>query len=479
VGPDGAIYVADWFDARVGGHGTLDKTASGTIYRIAPKGFKSVVPKIDLTTLEGQIAALKSPAVNVRNSGFTRLKTQGEVAVPAVAALLQDENSFIAARAVWLLAQMGDAGVAKVKPLLDSKDDTQRLVAYRALRRAGVEVLAQAKKMASDPSAAVRREVALTLRDVPLDQSRELLVEIARQFDGKDRAYLEAFGTGCEGREAEIYRALRTAMPAPAEQWPEALAWLAWRLHPPAAVADLRTRALSTTVSEPQRKLAMDALAFIPTSEAALAMIDIARAESFPFAENAHWWLNRHRSGEWKPFGLTKAMRQVGLLKEKPLVSVTTPDLPEGSAKAPTLEEVLALKGDATRGEAAVAACYVCHKIGKQGTDFGPDLTQFGKTQPREVLVNGIINPSKDISHGFEGSRIETKDGLIIDGIILAQGDPTVVKCLGGQRQEIDEDRIKSVTKLDRSLMFPPQTLGLTAQSIADMVAYLQSNLIK
>ena len=22
IGPDGAIYVADWFDARVGGHGT-------------------------------------------------------------------------------------------------------------------------------------------------------------------------------------------------------------------------------------------------------------------------------------------------------------------------------------------------------------------------------------------------------------------------------------------------------------------------
>ena len=36
VGPDGAIYVADWFDPRVGGHGTQDRTLSGTIYRIAP-----------------------------------------------------------------------------------------------------------------------------------------------------------------------------------------------------------------------------------------------------------------------------------------------------------------------------------------------------------------------------------------------------------------------------------------------------------
>ncbi|MGC4013409.1 MAG: hypothetical protein QM755_02665 [Luteolibacter sp.] len=70
VGPDGALYVADWFDARVGSHMDLDDTTSGTIYRIAPKGFKPVVPKFDLATTEGQIAALKSPAVNVRYSGF-------------------------------------------------------------------------------------------------------------------------------------------------------------------------------------------------------------------------------------------------------------------------------------------------------------------------------------------------------------------------------------------------------------------------
>ena len=41
VGPDGAIYVSDWIDQRVGGHQDLDDALSGAIYRIAPKGFKS------------------------------------------------------------------------------------------------------------------------------------------------------------------------------------------------------------------------------------------------------------------------------------------------------------------------------------------------------------------------------------------------------------------------------------------------------
>ena len=47
VGPDGAIYISDWIDARVGGHQDLDDTLSGAIYRIAPKGFVSNVPKFD------------------------------------------------------------------------------------------------------------------------------------------------------------------------------------------------------------------------------------------------------------------------------------------------------------------------------------------------------------------------------------------------------------------------------------------------
>jgi glucose/arabinose dehydrogenase len=41
IGPDGAIYVADWFDARVGGHGTRDTGQTGAIYRIAPSRDKT------------------------------------------------------------------------------------------------------------------------------------------------------------------------------------------------------------------------------------------------------------------------------------------------------------------------------------------------------------------------------------------------------------------------------------------------------
>ena len=481
VGPDGAIYVADWFDGRVGGHGTLDEGYTGTIYRIAPKGFKSKLPKLDLNTTEGQITALKSPANNVRNSGFTRLKAQGEKAVPAVAALLKDENPYIASRAIWLLAQMGDAGAAKVTALLKSKDAEKRLVAYRALRRANHDVLAMAAKMASDESAAVRREVALTLRDAPAEKAVPILVKIAKQFDGKDRAYLEAFGLGSSGKEKEVYDAVAKAMGGKPEEWSDAFAWIAWRLHPSEAVADLKARALSAKLDDAHRKLMLTALGFVKSREAAGAMLEIANNKEFPMKELAKWWLFNRKGNDWMHYDVDAGMKTLGLYDPEKikLVAVEMPAELKDAPKLPPVSDIVKLKGDPKAGQAAVAVCFTCHKVGKAGVDFGPDLTTFGQQQPTEVILNAIANPSAEISHGFEGSEVKTKDGLTITGMVLANGDPLLIKCMGGIVQAVPRDRIASVKKMDRSLMYAPAQLGLTAQTIADIVAYLKSGEVK
>jgi putative heme-binding domain-containing protein len=479
VGPDGAIYVADWFDPRVGGHADLDDSTSGTIYRIAPKGFKPRIPKIDLTTTAGQIEALRSPAVNVRNSGFTRLKAQGERAVPAVAALLTDENPYLAARAVWLLAQLGPSGVALVKPMLVSGTDNQRLVAYRALRRAGQDVVALAAQAAVDRSPAIRRDAALMLRDVPSARSRDLLIQIARQYDGRDRSYLEAFGTGCEGKEAEIYAALRREQPQDPVQWTPAFADLAWRLHVVDAAGDFKTRARSAALPASERKRALTALAFMPSLAAATAVVDLATDASFPAVEEAKWWLGNRMGNTWEPFQVGELMESRGLEnpEKRPLTSITMPTAPAGAKPLGPVASILALTGDVERGKVAITSCYLCHKIGRNGNDFGPNLTTFGKQQPREVILRGILEPSADIAFGYQGSRIETVDGTIIDGIVLSSRNPVTIRSMGGTTQQVWKRRIKSITPLETSLMFSPELLGLTPQMVADITAYLQSDI--
>lgn len=476
VGPDGAIYVADWFDARVGGHGTLDEGTSGTIYRIAPKGFQSKIPVIHLDTSEGQIAALKSPAVNVRHSGFVRLKTNGAASIPAVATLLEEANPSLSARGIWLLAQLGDEGIAKVTELLDSKDATTRLVAYRALRFVGHEVISMATRMADDDSAAIRREVALTMRDLPAAESVAILTRLALSFDGKDRSYLEAFGLGSEGKEAEVYAAVSKKMGGPATDWSDAFAWIAWRLHPTGAAADFKTRALLPDLSEEQRKRMLTALAFVKSREAAGMMIDLAHTEGFPMKDLAMWWLLNRKGNDWNAYDVEGGLKALGLY-DPANVKITAVEMPTpvgGGVALPSADEIGKLTGNPAKGQVAIAVCYTCHKVGDAGIEYGPDLTTFGRQQPAGVIISAIVSPSADISHGFEGSTVALKDGTTVTGMVLSSSDPLIIKCMGGLVQTIPQERIQSVAPLGRSLMYDPANLGLTAEAVADITAYLK-----
>jgi putative heme-binding domain-containing protein len=430
-----------------------------------------------LNSIEGQIAALQSPAVNVRHSGFVRLKAQGAAAVPAVAALLSHPNRFVAARAIWLLAQMGGEGIARVRPLLDSREENTRLVAYRALRRAGEDIVELAARMAGDTCAAVRREVALSLRGVEASRSVPLLVKLAEGYDGKDRAYLEALGLGSTGIESEVYAAAATKMGGAAQNWSEAFAGLAWRLHPDAAIPGLQERVLSTGLGAEHRNRALTALAFNASASAAHAVLAVASNRESSLNALAAWWLLNRKSNLWAEHKLDDALKKSGVYDPEnlQLQAVEMPPSPK-LPPLPEAAEIAKLTGDPQRGQSAVAACYACHRIGDQGIEFGPDLTSFARQQPREVLIQAIAHPSADISHGYEGFEVVTQDGIKITGMLLSSGDPHILKCMGGTVQTIPKKRVASLKPLERSLMYDPSVLGLSAQSVADIVAYLRQN---
>jgi len=300
VGPDGAVYVADWFDPIVGGHAMHDTAGTGTIYRIAAGSRKGTVPRMDLSTPDGQIAALKSPAPNVRFLGFERLADRGDAALPVLERLLLDDNPRLAARAVYLMARLGPAGRDKAVQLLKDKREWMRTVSFRALRRAGHEVRGLAKDMASDPSPAARREVALAMRDMTLEESQSILVEIAEGYRGGDRWYLEALGTGCEGKEVEMYGFLLGRMGAPPLQWSKEFADIAWRLHPATSGPAFKDRALAQELADAQRKQAIDALAFSQDKFALRALKDVATRGPDDLRSYAAWWVNKLGGGTGK-----------------------------------------------------------------------------------------------------------------------------------------------------------------------------------
>jgi len=469
VGPDGAIYISDWFDKRTGGHQDTDESCSGTIYRIAPKGFKPQIPNLKLDEIEGQLAALQSPTTNVRHVAFTRLKEAGQKVLPQVLKLRNHANPYIAARAVWLAAQLGERGLIATRNWLESEDVTQRLVALRAIRAAtddGFELIAT---MATDQSPEIRREVAVALRDVPAKLSAPVLATLARHLDGSDRSQLEAWGIGCTGKESEVWSLLHTRH----DDWSEGFAHITWRLHPAAAVPELQKRVANAKLTTEQRKLALDTLAFIPEASAAQAVLALAKDKESPMHAEIMWWLIKRSTDDWSSFGIAEELKKQGIFdpESAKLVEVVTPP---AIPSAITLDEVIKLSGNAKSGAQIVTRCVMCHQVNSLGVEFGPNLDGWGRGQPTDIIAQALIDPSKDIAHGYDGQEIVTKDGVTIHGMILTEGDIVIIRSLGGLNQYVAKSRIKSRRKLDQSMMLSATQLGLSAQDVADVVAYLR-----
>ena len=475
VGTDGAIYVADWFDARVGGHADWDDTLSGTIYRIAPKGFKSKVAKVDFGTVDGAITGLRSPAVNVRGTAGLALVAMGDKALKPVTKLLRDENPYVRARAVWILSQLGAEGIKQVEGELRNKDAQTRVVAFRALRRQNHNLLATASKLAVDPAPAVRREVALAMRDMTFDQSKNILLAVAKSYDGKDRTYLEAWGTGAKGKESQVYDFIKPVLNNPdAVKWTPQFAGLAWRLHTPQSVADFKERALAKTLSAADSKAAVTVIGFNSSKEAAEAMLEIAAKAEGPAKADAFWWLMNRKDSTWKEHQLGSELKKRGIYDPE-TVEITPASMPAAEPAKYAVADVLKLKGNAKAGATKAAACYACHRVGANGLDYAPELTGWASRQTTEVLINSLINPSADIAAGYTGYELTLKNNEVIHGLVLSDGDPTIIQSAGGLTQMVPKNRIAGKKNLGRSLMMSADQMGLTPQDLADIAAYLKT----
>lgn len=148
----------------------------------------------------------------------------------------------------------------------------------------------------------------MSLRDVSIDLTHPIIVQLAQGFDGHDRWYLEALGTACEGREETIWNLLKRKAHANPLRWTDAFAAITWRLHPDPAVAPLKQRAMAAGLTPAQRRQAIDALAFIPTRDAGKAVLAAALNGPEDLRSYAAWWVTSRSTNTWKAFGLVEQL---------------------------------------------------------------------------------------------------------------------------------------------------------------------------
>lgn len=324
VGPDGAVYVADWYDPGVGGHWAGDMEAHGRILRIAPRegggernrlaaalGAPASEAEGD-AWLDEEVAMLSAPSANLRAAALEDLGWS-----PATLELcVRAANS---ARDPYLQARGLAAALSSPRGITAQLDQIPqaglRALALRIGRAVGNEnqLAANWEYLKDEENAEVRREALLWLAQYEFSEMSDLFVELAAQHEPGDRWYLEAIGIAV-GDETE--HALAHLAPEIGDvplRWDARYEELMWRLHPPSLLPAFDARARSPQLSRKERVRALDAIAFIDTLEAAQTMALYAQTGLEDLRPYARWWLTHRASNDWRGYDVGRLAASAGM----------------------------------------------------------------------------------------------------------------------------------------------------------------------
>ncbi len=266
--PDGSLYIADWHDAGVGGHNMADRSVTnmtGRIYRVAPKGHKSSVPKLDLNTAAGATAALQSPNLATRYLAWAALNTMQGKAEAELLTLWSGSDARQRARALHLLARIKGSEAKHIAAALKDTDADIRITGLRIARERGLDVIPLVKQLTNDDSAAVRRECAIALRHNTSPEAPKLWAQLALKHDGQDRWYLEALGISADKNEVACFAAWQAAV---GDKWNTAAGRdIVWRSRAPQAATLIAKIVTDKETKAGEKARYLRALDFVPKSK--------------------------------------------------------------------------------------------------------------------------------------------------------------------------------------------------------------------
>jgi putative membrane-bound dehydrogenase-like protein len=198
TGPDGAVYIADWYDARANHvipQDTWDKS-TGRVYRVAPPGLPGVKP-FDLAALSsGELVKRLSD----KNDWYARMarrllrERHDASIVPQLLTTLREGRDRTALQALWALDAIGgfNEGVASdllKHPTADVRAWTARLLCdNNSFSASTASQLAHVA--AAEPAAVVRAQLACSARRLPADQGLPIVSALMRRGEDLDDRYV-------------------------------------------------------------------------------------------------------------------------------------------------------------------------------------------------------------------------------------------------------------------------------------------------
>ena len=124
--------------------------------------------------------------------------------------------------------------------------------------------------------------------------------------------------------------------------------------------------------------------------------------------------------------------------------------------------------------------CAQCHKVGKEGNVYGPDLTEVFKRWKgdRAAVLGEILEPSKIIADRYRNYQFDLKDGDQINGLIVKEDDDTMTIQTGAADTLIKTYKKSEIKaqEVQKSSVMPMGLLAtLTKDQIFDLLAFLEA----
>ena len=142
------------------------------------------------------------------------------------------------------------------------------------------------------------------------------------------------------------------------------------------------------------------------------------------------------------------------------------------------LARTLAIQGNAERGAAIFTArsCNACHTAKSGEKPIGPHLVDIGKRYHANELIESIVQPGAKIAQGYETQVLLLDDGQVLAGFVISEnGRHVILRDSGGLSHTIERDSIEERKRQQNSAMPEGLVSSLEFESLANLIAYLQS----
>ncbi len=299
VAPDGSIFVADWYDRGVGGHGMGDPT-DGRIYRITPKGHMGYkVPEVKFDKFEGFVEALGSPNQATRFLAGEFIRPTLKKSPPAGkqaflsdvlegAKAAKEQSRYAVIQAAWLAPEplLNDV-LSPDNPTTDQLRFADVMyIQFLAKLYPGFEGipgkgLELARKSSEATFPQYQREFLIALRSAKPELAGPWIMALAKKYDGSDHFYRAALNIAC-GTDPARRDAILADFDKHFPEWNDKVADLVWELRPKSVLPRLGKLLADPKLTAAQKARVVDIIAANDDPAAGQAMLDVLKSDAAP-----------------------------------------------------------------------------------------------------------------------------------------------------------------------------------------------------